>query len=325
VWAAASALTTAGGPILGGWLTETFGWQSIFWINPPLALGTVSLLANYAPEDRREARPFDVVGAVIVAAALAALAWALSRLGSGESGVAATNAATGAEIAVVAGFGLVGLAGYAWWERTSAHPMTPPRLAENLPFFGLNLATLLIYGAASIMFFLLPFELIDRRGLSATDAGLAFLPFTLAVGLLSRFFGTVSDAIGGRILLIVGPVAAAVAYAWMVAGRETSLELGVIAPMTLLGLAFAAIAAPITAAVLSSVDQTDEGLASGVNNAVSRVAQLVGVALAAGISSWAFGYVAGLATAAAASLAGSLAVAATLPPNIGDPQRSERA
>jgi hypothetical protein len=73
------------------------------------------------------------------------------------------------------------------------------------------------------------------------------------------------------------------------------------------------------------VDQTDEGLASGVNNAVSRVAQLVGVALAAGISSWAFGYVAGLATAAAASLAGSLAVAATLPPNIGDPQRSERA
>jgi EmrB/QacA subfamily drug resistance transporter len=325
VWAAASALTTAGGPILGGWLTETFGWQSIFWINPPLALGTVALLVGYAPEDRREARPFDLLGAVIIAAALAALAWALSRLGSGESGTAATDTASGAEIAAVAGFGLVGLAGYAWWERMSAHPMTPPRLAENRPFFGLNLATLLIYGAASIMFFLLPFDLIDRRGLSATDAGLAFLPFTLAVGLLSRFFGTLSDAIGGRILLIVGPVTAAVAYAWMVVGRETSLGFGVIAPMTLLGLAFAAIAAPITAAALSSVDQSDEGLASGVNNAVSRVAQLVGVALAAGISSWAFGYVAGLATAAAASLAGSLAVAATLPPNMGDPQRSERA
>jgi predicted MFS family arabinose efflux permease len=203
--------------------------------------------------------------------------------------------------------------------------MTPPRLAENRPFFGLNLATLLIYGAASIMFFLLPFELVDRRGLSATDAGLAFLPFTLAVGFLSRFFGALSDKIGGRILLISGPAVATVAYAWMALGREASLVLGVIGPMALLGLAFAAIAAPLTATVLSSVDQADEGLASGVNNAVSRVAQLVGVALAAGVSSWAFGYQAGLAAAAAASMAGALAVAATVPRHAADPQRPGRA
>jgi EmrB/QacA subfamily drug resistance transporter len=324
VWAAASALTTAGGPILGGWLTETFGWQSIFWINPPVALATVALLATYAPEDRRKARRFDVVGAAIIAAALGALAWALSQLGSGESSTAATAATAGAGVATVAGAGLLGLAGYVWWERVTAYPMTPPRLAENRPFFGLNLATLLIYGAASIMFFLLPFELVDRRGLSATDAGLAFLPFTLAVGLLSRFFGGVSDAVGGRIPLIAGPAAAAIAYAWMALGREASLALGVIGPMTLLGLGFAAIAAPLTAAVLSSVDEADEGLASGVNNAVSRVAQLAGVALAAGVASWAFGYQAGLATAAAASMAGSLAVAATLPGNAADPERPGR-
>jgi MFS family permease len=74
VWAAASALTTAGGPILGGWLTETFGWQFVFWINPPLALGAVALLAAYAPQDRREARRFDVIGAAILAAALGAIA-----------------------------------------------------------------------------------------------------------------------------------------------------------------------------------------------------------------------------------------------------------
>jgi EmrB/QacA subfamily drug resistance transporter len=325
VWAAASALTTAGGPILGGWLTETFGWQSIFWINPPLALGTVALLAGYAPADRREARRFDVIGAAIIAAALAALAWALSQLGSSESLAAARAAMAGMEIAALAGAGLLGLAVYTWWERVSAHPMTPPRLAENRPFFGLNLATLLIYGAASIMFFLLPFELVDRRGLSATDAGLAFLPFTLAVGVLSRFFGALSDRIGGRILLISGPAVATVAYAWMALGREASLVLGVIGPMTLLGLAFAAIAAPLTATVLSSVDQADEGLASGINNAVSRVAQLVGVALAAGVSSWAFGYQAGLVTAAAASVAGSLAVAATVPRHVADPQRPGRA
>jgi EmrB/QacA subfamily drug resistance transporter len=321
VWAAASALTTAGGPILGGWLTETLGWQSVFWINPPLSLAAVALLAAYAPEDRLEARRFDVVGAAILAAALATLAWALSQLGPGERHAATTTSVAGTSIAAAAGVGLIGLAAYAGWERASTHPMTPPRLAGNRPFFGLNLATLLVYGAVSIMFFLVPFELVDRRGLSATYAGLAFLPFTLGVGLLSRSFGGLADKIGARRLLTAGPAAAAVAYVWMALGREASLALGVIGPMALLGLAFAAIAAPLTASVLSSVDESDEGLASGINNAVSRVAQLAGVALAAGAGSWAFGYGAGLAAAAAASIAGSLAVAATLPPTSTNAQR----
>lgn len=322
VWAAASALTTAGGPLLGGWLTETLGWQSVFWINPPLSLTVVVLLAAYAPEDRLEARRFDAIGAAILAAALVALAWALSQIGPGEVQDATITSVAGASIAAAAGAGLIGLATYAWWERASTHPMTPPRLAENRPFFGLNLATLLVYGAVSAMFFLLPFELVDRRGLSATGAGLAFLPFTLGVGLLSRSFGGLADSIGARRLLVAGPVAAAVAYVWMALGREASLVLGVVGPMALLGLAFAAIAAPLTASVLSSVDQSDEGLASGINNAVSRVAQLAGVALAAGAGSWAFGYEAGLAAAAAASIAGSLAVAATLPPTLAGPAQS---
>ena len=314
VWAAASALTTAGGPILGGWLTETFGWQFVFWINPPLALAAVALLAAYAPEDRREARRFDLAGGAILAVALATLAWALSQIGSNESPVPDMASAQRAMIAAAAGFGLLGLAAYAWWERVSAHPMTPPRLVENRPFLGLNLATLMIYASVSIMFFLLPFELVDRRGLSATDAGLAFLPFTLGVGLLSRSFGSLADAAGARVPLIGGPAAAAVAYIWMALGRDAPLALGVIGPMVLLGLAFAAIAAPLTASVLSSVEQTDEGLASGINNAVSRVAQLAGVAMAAGIATWVSGYEVGLMVAAAASIAGAFAVAATLPP-----------
>jgi predicted MFS family arabinose efflux permease len=172
----------------------------------------------------------------------------------------------------------------------------------------------MIYASVSIMFFLLPFELVDRRGLSATDAGLAFLPFTLGVGLLSRGFGSLADATGARAPLIGGPVAAAVAYIWMALARDAQLALGVIGPMTLLGLAFAAIAAPLTASVLSSVEQTDEGLASGINNAVSRVAQLAGVAMAAGIATWVSGYEVGLMAAAAASIAGALAVAATPSP-----------
>ena len=316
VWAAASALTTAIGPVLGGWLTEVYGWQLVFWMNPPLALAAVWLLAVYAPDDRREARRFDTIGAALLAAALAALAWAMSQIGSGElQPTTATPASM--PVAVIAGaavLGFIGLAAYAWWERAAPNPMTPPRLAGNLPFLGLNLATLLIYAGLAIMFFVLPFELVDRRGLSATDAGLAFLPFTLAVGFLSRTFGALADAVGARIMLIVGPVAAALAYAWMALAQDASLTFGVIGPMALLGISFAVIAAPITAAVLSSVAEADEGLASGINNAASRVAQLGGVALAAGVASLASGYWLGLVIAAAASVAGAVVVAGTVPP-----------
>ena len=316
MWAAASALTTAIGPVLGGWLTEVYGWQLVFWMNPPLALAAVWLLAVYAPDDRREARRFDTIGAALLAAALAALAWAMSQIGSGElQPTTATPASM--PVAVIAGaavLGFIGLAAYAWWERAAPNPMTPPRLAGNLPFLGLNLATLLIYAGLAIMFFVLPFELVDRRGLSATDAGLAFLPFTLAVGFLSRTFGALADAVGARIMLIVGPVAAALAYAWMALAQDASLTFGVIGPMALLGISFAVIAAPIRAAVLSSVAEADEGLASGINNAASRVAQLGGVALAAGVASLASGYWLGLVIAAAASVAGAVVVAGTVPP-----------
>jgi EmrB/QacA subfamily drug resistance transporter len=307
-WAAASALTMAGGPVLGGWLTQTFGWQSIFWINPPLALAAAGLLAAFAPEDRREARRFDIVGAVILAASLAAFAFALSQI---DAGLAALH---GVVLAAVAVSAVIGVMLYAAWERRSPHPMTPPRLAHNAPFVGLNLATLLIYAGLSVMFFVLPFELVERRGHTPTDAGLVLLPFTLGVGLLARFFGGLADRIGARTMLIAGPAGAALAYVWMALARDASLLAGVIAPMMLLGVSFAVLVAPLTAAVMSSVAGADEGLASGVNNAISRVAQLIGVALAAGVASVEIGYQVGLIAAAVLSLAGAAAVAAKVPP-----------
>jgi EmrB/QacA subfamily drug resistance transporter len=308
VWAAASALTTAGGPVLGGWLTENFGWQWIFAINPPLALIAVVLLTVYAPVDQHAARQFDFVGAAILAAALGALAWALSQIGPDKAG-----AAGGAMIAMIAGIGAAGLAGYAVWENVSAHPMTPPRLVQNRPFVALNLATLLIYTGLAIMFFLLSFDLIDRRKLTPTDAGLVFLPFTLGVGLLSQPFGALADKIGARVMLIVGPIGAALAFVFLALGRDASLMLGVIAPMALLGVSFAVLVAPLTASVMSSVADVDEGLASGINNAVSRVAQLAGVALSAGVSTYPSGYVVGLFVAAVLAAGGAAAVAVMLP------------
>jgi len=315
IWAAASALITAAGPVLGGWLTDTFGWPSVFWINPPLALVAVSILLVFAPEDRRESRQFDVIGAAILAAALGALAWAFSQIGPREPHASAgTVVQSTTTIVVVAGLGVVGLTVYAFWERKSAHPMTPPRLVENRSFLGLNLATLMVYAGLSIMFFLLPFDLVDRRALTSTNAGLAFLPFTLGVGLLSSVFGGLADKMGARPMLIAGPAGAALAYVSMALGQEASLMVGVIGPMTLLGLSFAILVAPLTASVMSSVDRADMGLASGINNAASRIAQLAGVALVAGAASFSGGYEVGLTIAAIASIGGAFTVASTMPP-----------
>jgi EmrB/QacA subfamily drug resistance transporter len=304
VWAAASALTSAAGPVLGGWLTEQFGWPAVFWINPPLAAIAIALLFRFAPADRPESRRFDVAGAAIIAGGLGALTFALSRIGRSETAAAFATAVLPLALFAV---GLACLAGYALWERTTDHPMTPPRLLQNRDFVGLNVATLLIYGALSILFFLLPFDLIDRRGLSPAAAGLAFLPFTLAVGLLSPYFGGLADRLGARTMLAAGATGAAAAYVWMMLAHDRALTAGVIVPQMLLGLSFAVLVAPLTASVMSSVAQADEGLASGVNNAASRIAQLAGVAAAAGLGALMSGFQFGLAAAAALSLAGAVA------------------
>jgi EmrB/QacA subfamily drug resistance transporter len=308
VWAAASALTTAGGPVLGGFLVERFGWQWIFAINPPLALIAVALLIGSAPADRRAVRGFDIVGAAIMSVALAALAWALSEIGPSASGLG------GGRVALMGALGLAGLAAYAWWERTTPHPMTPPRLTANRPFVALNLATLLLYAGLATMFFLVSFDLIDRRALTPTGAGLAFLPFTLGVGFLSRPFGGLADKIGARRMLIGGPLGAALAFAWLALGKNVTLAFGVLAPMALLGLSFAVLVTPLTAAVLSSVGDADEGLASGVNNAVSRIAQLAGIAMSAGVASYSLGYQAGLLAAALLAAAGAGVIVVLMPP-----------
>ena len=284
VWAAASALTTAGGPVLGGWLTQEFGWQYVFAINVPLALIVVALLTAYAPAELRKQGRFDIAGAAILTAALAALVWALSQIGP------RSDATNNILVGVVAAFGIAALAGYAAWERLSGHPMTPPWLLANRPFVTLNVVTLLVYAGLAVMFFLLSFDLIDRRHLTPTEAGLAFLPFTLGVGLLSRPFGLLSDKVGARVMLIIGALGAALAYILMALGRDAPLTLGVLVPMTLLGISFAVLVPPLTASVLSSVKHDDEGLASGVNNTVSRIAQLVGIAFAAGAAPYAAGY-----------------------------------
>jgi len=314
IWAAASALTTAGGPILGGWLTQTFGWQAVFWINPPIALAAMAVLMVFAGKDWLEERQFDVQGAIVLAVALGIFAWVLSSIGPAEVGAReGTFARSGMALAFAGTAGVLSLVVYVVWERTTTHPMTPPYVFANKTFTGLNVATLLIYSALSIMFFLVPFELVDRRGLSPMQAGMVFLPLTLGIGLLSHRFGRLADRIGPRLPLIAGPLGASMAYAMMAGLRDAPIWLSVIAPMAVLGLAFALLVAPLTGAVMSSVGKEDEGLASGMNNAASRIAQLVGVAIAAGALSYEAGYAVGLALAALISVGSAFIVGFTVP------------
>lgn len=310
VWAAASAIAAGFAPVLGGWLTETFGWRSIFWINPPVGLLAIVLL-YFAPKDRLEHRRFDLAGAFILALALAAIAYALGQIGPGEKGMEAPRAATPVILSVaIAGMLLLGL--YAFWQKTTDHPLTPPRLLKNEPFVGLNLATTGIYGALSVGFFLLPFEMIDRRGLTATDAGLIFLPFTAALGLLSRYFGKLADRYGPRLFLIAGSLGCAAAFAWFAVGQGLPTWAGIFTPVCLLGFSMSVLVAPLTSAVMSSVRDADEGLASGVNNAASRIASLLGVALAAGLATFSSSYMLGMFAAAIMAAFGAVASALTL-------------
>jgi hypothetical protein len=284
----------------------------VFWINPPLAVVAAGVLLAFAPENGRIQRRFDVIGAAILASALGRSPGRSARSDPPELGPPGTHDPNQARCSrLSSGSAFVGLAVYAASERRSEHPITPPRLVENRAFLGLNVAIKWSMRGFLIMFFLPPIDLVDRRGLPASDAGLAFLPFTLGAGLLSNVFGGLADKIGPRPMLIAGPAGAALAYLWMALGREESLTLGIIGPMTLLGLSFAVLVAPLTASVMSSVDEPDEGLASH-QRCGEPDCKLAGVALAAGLASFASGYQVGLAIAATSSIVGALTALITL-------------
>ena len=312
IWAAASALTTAGGPILGGWLVEVFSWRAVFWINLPIAAVTIALLATLNKPQVRTPRRFDIPGSVLLALGLLVFALAMSFIApiEGET-VAAEPSQTPTYTFVLFGVSAVLFAGFWLWQKRTEHPLLPGYIFRNQTFTGLNLATLALYAGLSIMFFLLPFELIERRGLSPIESGLVFLPFTLCVGFLSRSFGAMADRIGIKPMLMAGSIMTAIGFAWFAIDQDAALWRGIIAPMTICGLGFAALVAPLTAGVLENVQDADEGLASGINNTASRIAQMVGVALAAVFAGAAMGYVIGLWLSAMMSISGAIIIAIT--------------
>ena len=270
-WAAASAVTTSLGPPLGGFLIDTMSWRVAFLMNLPLSAAALWLTFAHVPESRDTSAsgPLDWAGSVLAAASLGALTYGLTALsGEGATAKAVVPSIVAAAIGVVI-----------FWrvERRAANPILPGILFRSRPFLIANILTLFLYGALAGVLFLLPFDLIERRGMAASAVGAILLPFGLIIGLLSRVSGGLADRYGARSFLVGGSLVVAAGAAGLAFNIE-NYWVGVFLPVTVMALGMAAVVTPLTTVVMNSAPDAQSGSASGVNNAASRIAGLIAVA-----------------------------------------------
>lgn len=272
-WSGLSGIAAAIGPLVGGWLIDVWSWRLIYLINVPLAVVVLVVTARYVPESRDPdaVEGFDVPGAVLVAAGLAALTWALIE--AGEAGPSAA-------VLFVGGVGIALLAAFLWVEARHENPMLPLSLFSSRQFTAVNIVTFAVYGGMAGMMFVLIVHLQQVLGYSALAAGSAVLPVTLLMLVLSDRAGQLAERIGPRIPMTVGPLVMAIGLLLLVRVDAGSSYLTAVLPaVVVFGLGLSTTVAPLTATVMASVDQRYVGLASGVNNAVSRGAGLLVVAV----------------------------------------------
>ena len=270
IWAAASALTTALGPVLGGALLTLGGpeiWRVLFAINLPLGLVALwLLLARVEVDPPRPEEGIDFTGAGLATVALGGLAWGLTALGNG-----------GAVPFLIAG--LVALGGFIAWEARAPHPMLPLDLFRNRAFSAANLATFTLYFGLSAILFFQPMLLIAGWGLPELTATVAFVPLSAFIFLFSARAGRVADRVGAGPMIAMGSAIVAVAFvALAITSPMQDFWALTLPAMALFGLGMSLVVAPLSSAVMGAVDDSATGAASGVNNAVSRIAGLVAVA-----------------------------------------------
>ncbi|MFQ6226672.1 MFS transporter [Nocardia sp. NPDC002869] len=270
LWSGFSGVAGALGPFLGGWLIEVAGWRSIFFLNVPLVAVVVLVSLRHVPESRdpNATARLDLPGALVVAAALGALTLGLID-----------------ELPVLVGAGGALLAVFVLIEMRSDHPLVPPGLFASRVFTVANLVTLAVYAALGGVFFLLVLELQVVVGYSPLRAGLATLPVTLLMLAISAPSGRWAQRHGPRLPMTFGPLLAAGGLILLQrVGPGASYPLDVLPGVLVFGLGLSVLVAPLTGAVLGAVPASEAGIASGVNNAVARTAQLLAVAALPGLA-----------------------------------------
>jgi EmrB/QacA subfamily drug resistance transporter len=272
-WSGLAGVATAVGPFLGGWLVDAVSWRLVFLINLPLAAVAVGVTLAHVPETRdpdAAHRP-DLPGAVAATVGLCGVVFALIQW-------SAHGVSTGVVASAV--IGVVALVAFPLVERDRRQPLVPLEIFRSRQFSGANATTFAVYAAFGGALFLLALELQEVLGYSALAAGTALLPITLIMLVLSARTARLSQQIGPRLPMTVGPVVVAVGLALLSRLRAGDHYVAAVLPgIVVLGLGLAATVAPLTAAVMAAVDERHVGVGSGVNNAVARVGTLLSVAL----------------------------------------------
>jgi MFS family permease len=279
IWAAVGAMMGALGPVLGGWLIDTVGWRFIFLINLPVAIAAIVLARIFVTDEPRadKAPALDLWGGVLATGSLGALTWGLI-VGSGRAGWTPL-----AVVLLVGGAAL--MVGFVWVERSrKGLAMMPTALFGSSSFSGLTVFTLLLYGALGALLVLLPFVLIQVGRYSGAQAGAAMLPLALIVGLASPLAGGVAGRLGPRAPLTFGPLVVAAGFLLLLRlSSQAHYWTAVLPAIVIIALGMAGAVAPLTTAVLASVDGGHSGSASGLNSAVARTGGMVATALLGGV------------------------------------------